>query len=126
VVSLSLMDLIQQVVANLEITEDKAEKGIGALLMALRASLDRTAFDDVKAALPHSERLMGRALMSGARTGEMAAVVGPAGLYAALAAAGFQKDDIPRLGRLVLEYLRPAIGSENVETFLATAPALRG
>jgi hypothetical protein len=54
------------------------------------------------------------------------AVVGPAGLYAALAAAGFQKDDIPRLGRIVLEYLRPAIGSANVEKFLASAPALRG
>src|SRR3989442_14856514 len=94
--------------------------------MALRASLDRVAFDGVKAALPHSERLMGRALMSGARTGEMAAVAGPAGLYAALAAAGFQKDDIPRLGRIVLEYLRPAIGSDNVEKFLASAPALRG
>ena len=120
------MDLVQQVIGNLEITEDKAEKGIGALLMALRASLDRVAFDGVKAALPHSERLTGRALMSGARTGEMAAVAGPAGLYAALAAAGFQKDDIPRLGRIVLEYLRPAIGSDNVEKFLASAPALRG
>jgi len=126
VVFLSRMDLVQQVIGNLEITEDKAEKGIGALLMALRASLDRVAFDGVKAALPHSERLMGRALMSGARTGEMAAVAGPAGLYAALAAAGFQKDDIPRLGRIVLEYLRPAIGSANVEKFLASAPALRG
>jgi hypothetical protein len=31
-----------------------------------------------------------------------------------------------RLGRIVLEYLRPAIGSANVEKFLATAPALRG
>jgi len=120
------MDLVQQVIGNLEITEDKAEKGIGALLMALRASLDRVAFDGVKAALPHSERLMGRALMSGARTGEMATVAGPAGLYAALAAAGFQKDDVPRLGRIVLEYLRPAIGSANVEKFLASAPALRG
>jgi len=64
VVFLSRMDLVQQVIGNLEISEDKAEKGIGALLMALRASLDRVAFDGVKAALPHSERLMGRALMS--------------------------------------------------------------
>src|SRR3989454_8204625 len=47
VVFLSRMDLVQQVVGNLEISEDKAEKGIGALLMALRASLDRAAFDDV-------------------------------------------------------------------------------
>jgi len=56
---------------------------------------------------------MGRALMGGARTGEMAALIGPAGLLAALAAAGYQKDDIPRLGRLVLEHLRPAIGGRS-------------
>src|SRR3989449_2331116 len=36
-------------------------------------------------------RSMGRALMSGARTGEMAALVGPSGLWAALGAAGYQK-----------------------------------
>ncbi len=119
------MDLVQQVSANLEVHEEKAERGVGALLMALRMSLDRDAFDKIKLALPHSERLMGRALMSGARTGEMAAVMGPAGLLAALAAAGYHKDDIPRLGRLVLEHLRPAIGTENVEKFLAGAPALR-
>src|SRR5713101_8705539 len=120
------MDLVHQVAANLEIEPGKAEKGIGAILMALRMNLDGETFKKVKHVLPNSERLMGRALMGGARTGEMAAVVGPAGLYAALAAAGFHKDDIPRLGRIVLEYLRPAIGSENVEKFLATAPALRG
>jgi len=51
--------------------------------------------------------------------------VGPAGLLAALAAAGYQKDDIPRLGRLVLEQLRPAIGREKLEEFLRTAPMLQ-
>ncbi len=43
----------------------------------------------------------------------------------ALAAAGYQKDDIPRLGRLVLEHLRPAIGREKLEEFLRTAPMLQ-
>lgn len=120
------MDLVQQVAANLDIPKEQAEKGIGAVLMALRLSLERETFEKVKQALPHSERLMGRALMSGARTGEMAALTGPQGLFAALAAAGYQKDDIPRLGRIVLEYVRPTIGSEQVEKFLAGAPALRG
>ena len=119
------MDLVHQVAANLEIDAGKAEKGIGAILMALRMSLDRDTFDAVKHALPNCERLMGRALMSGARTGEMAALVGPAGLMAALAAAGYQKDDIARLGRLVLEHLGPAIGTEQLEKFLEGAPPLR-
>jgi hypothetical protein len=120
------MDLVQQVAANLAIEEAKAEKGIGAILMALRMSLDTEAFAAVKNSVPNSERLMGRALMSGARTGEMAAVVGPAGLYAALAAAGYLKEDIPRLARLVLEHVRPAIGKDKLEKFLDGAPALRG
>lgn len=119
------MDLVQQVSANLAIDSSKAEKGVGAVLMALRLSLDPDTFVAVKRALPHCERLMGRALMSGARTGEMAALVGPSGLMAALAAAGYQKDDIPRLGRIVLEHLQPTIGAEKVETFLQGAPALR-
>ena len=119
------MDLVEQVAANLAIDSAKAEKGIGAILMSLRASLDRETFDAVRNALPNCERLMGRALMSGARTGEMAAFVGPAGLMAALAAAGYQKEDIPRLGRLVLEQLRPAIGKEKLEQFIQGAPALR-
>src|SRR5882724_11145664 len=108
------MDLVHQVAANLEIPADKAEKGIGAILMALRMTLDGETFKKVKHALPNSESLMGRALMGGARTGELAA----------LAAAGYQKDDIPRLGRLVLEHLRPAIGREKLGEFLRTAPML--
>jgi len=119
------MELVQQVMANLEVDEGKAEKGIGAILAALRMSSDKTVFEQVKQAVPGAERYMGRALMSGARTGEMAAAVGPAGLMAALAAAGWQKDDVPRLGRLVTEYLRPTVGSAAIDTFLAKAPALR-
>src|SRR6266851_7011166 len=76
------MDLVHQVAANLEIDAGKAEQGIGAILMALRMNLDGETFKKVKHVLPNSESLMGRALMGGARTGEMAALVGPAGLLA--------------------------------------------
>jgi hypothetical protein len=69
---------------------------------------------------------MGRALMSTARTGEMIGVMGPAALVAGLAAAGFRKEDVPRLGRIVLEHLRPTLGNETVERFLEGAPALKG
>lgn len=119
------MDLVRQVMANLEIEEGQAEKGIGAILMALRMFLDKDTFEKLKRAVPHSERLMGHALMSGARTGEMA-MVGPARLMPALSAAGFKKDDIPRLGRIVLEHLRPTLGGAKLEKFLASAPALKG
>src|SRR5256885_3353848 len=119
------MDLVHQVAANLEIEAGKAEKGIGAILMALRMNLDGETFKKVKHLLPNSESLMGRALMGGARTGEMAALVGPAGLLAALAPAGAHKDDIPRLGRIVLEHLPPAHGREKLDEVLRIAPVLQ-
>jgi hypothetical protein len=120
------MDLVQQVVANLEVEAGQAEKGVGAILMALRMSADKDTFEKAKTAVPNAESYMGRSLMSGARTGEMMVMVGPAALLAGLAAAGFRKDDVPRLGRIVLEYLRPTIGNEAVEKFLDGAPALKG
>ena len=58
------MELVQQVVANLAVDSGKAEKGIGAILMALRMNLDPDTFKQVKHHLPNCESLMGRALMS--------------------------------------------------------------
>lgn len=120
------MDLVQQVVANLGVEPGQAEKGVGAILMALRMSVDQATFEKVRTAVPNHESYMGRALMSAARTGEMIGVMGPAALLAGLSAAGFQKDDVPRLGRIVLEHLRPTVGTDVVERFLDGAPVLRG
>ena len=121
------MDIVQQVAASLNVDESKAERGVGAILAALRTSIDRDTFDRVKATVPSAERLMGRALMSSsARTGEMPALGGPKGLLVALAAAGYDKNEIPSLGTLVLDALRPALGDAAAKQFLAGAPALQG
>lgn len=119
------MDLMHQVMSNLEVPEGKAEKGVGAILMALRMSVDKDTFEKAKQAIPHAERMMGHSLMSGGRTGEMAMMAGPGALIVSLAAAGFDKDDVPLLARIVLEYLRPTIGGPNVDKFYEQAPALR-
>src|SRR5437867_8144469 len=76
------MDLVEQIVANLEVEPGQAEKGIGAILMAMRMAVDKATFERVRAAVPNHESYMGRALMSGARTGEMIGVAGPAALMA--------------------------------------------
>jgi hypothetical protein len=119
------MDLVAQVATPLDVAPEKAEKGIGAILTALRLGVDPETFAALRRGLPDSDRLMGRSLMSGARTGEMAPLMGPAGLLATLAAAGYQKGEIPRLGQLVLEHPRPTMGADRIEQFLAAAPALR-
>jgi len=120
------MDLVEQVVANLDVEPGQAEKGVGAILMALRMTVDKPTFEKVRAAVPNVESYMGRALMSSARTGEMIGVVGPAALMAGLSAAGFKKEDVPRLGRIVMEHLRPTLGNDAVNRFLDGAPALKG
>jgi len=125
-VILGHMDLVEQVVANLEVEPGQAEKGVGAILMALRMAVDKPTFEKIRAAVPNGDSYMGRALMSGARTGEMIGVMGPGALMAGLSAAGFNKDDVPRLGRIVLEHLRPAVGNDVIDKFLAGAPALNG
>jgi len=120
------MDIVDQVVANLGVEPGQAEKGVGAILMALRMVVDKPTFEKVKAAVPNFESYMGRALMSTARTGEMIGVAGPAALMAGLSAAGFKKEDVPKLGRIVLEPLRSTVGNDTIERFLDGAPALRG
>src|SRR2546428_13775929 len=74
------MDLVEQIVANLEVEPGQAEKGIGAILMAMRTAVDKSTFEKVRVAVPNHESYMGRALMSGARTGEMIGVAGPRAL----------------------------------------------
>lgn len=120
------MDLVEQIVANLEVEPGQAEKGIGAILISMRMAVDKATFEKIRAAVPAHESYMGHALMStAARTGEMIGVAGPAALSAGLAAAGFRKEDMSRLGRIVMEHLRPSLGNEAIEKFLAGAPVLR-
>jgi len=119
------MDLAHHVAANLEIPVASAERGVGAILNALRMIVPRDLFDRVKASLPDAESYMGRALMSAARTGEMPGPTGPSGLARALLTAGIKHEDMPLLGRIVLEHVRPIIGEEAVATFRGLAPVLK-
>ena len=114
------MDLVEQIVENLSVEPGQAEKGIGVILISMRMSVDKASFEKVRAAVPAHESYMGHALMSAAaRTGEMIGVAGPAALSAGLTAAGFRKEDVPRLGRIVLEHLRPSVGNDVIDKFLA-------
>src|SRR5438552_2430430 len=106
----SPMELVHHVAATLQVDDSVAEKGIGAILMALRMSVPKETFEALKRSIPNSESMMGRSLMSSGRTAELAFVTGPKSLLAALAAAGLPTEDVPRLGRLVTEHVRSIIG----------------
>ena len=54
------MDLAHHVAANLEIPVASAERGVGAILNALRMIVPRDLFERVKASLPDAESYMGR------------------------------------------------------------------
>src|SRR5256885_10593082 len=119
------MDLVGQIVANLEVEPGQAEKGIGAILMAMRMAVDKATFEKVRVAVPNHESYMGRALMSGARTGEMIGVAGPAALMAGLSAARFCKGNVPRPGWIRLEHPRPTVRKHAIDQIPAGAPALQ-
>jgi len=119
------VDLVERIASELKIDEGKAERGIGAILAVLQIGVGREAFDRVKKELPNSERWMGRALMSGGRTGELPALGAPSALLAALTSAGYDKQEIPHLARIVFGALRPILGDQATDRLLAAAPGLR-
>lgn len=119
------MDIVERVSHTFATDRAKAERGVGAVLSALRLSIDKAAYDKVKAALPAADTLIGKALAPGGRTAEMAAVVAPSTLLAALAAQGWKKEDIAPLTRLVAEQLRALVGDDGIDTFYKSAPGLK-
>lgn len=104
------MDLVTDVSRALHVDRAKAERAVGAILSALRVSIDKAGFEKVKAAVPGAEGLIGKALQPGGRTAEMAALVAPSTLLAALASQGWKKEEIPTLLQQVLDLLRPIVG----------------
>src|SRR3989442_4890701 len=106
------MDLVDQIVANLEVEPGQAEKGIGAILMAMRMAVDKATFEKVRVAVPNHESYMGRALMSGARTGEMIGVAGPRALIAGPSGPGGRSREMARPGPVVVRDPPPHAGQE--------------
>jgi hypothetical protein len=120
------MDLIDHVTETFKADRARAEKGVGAVLSALRTTMDKDSWEKLKKALPNAELYVGRSMMvGGGRTAEMAPIVAPSTLLAALATQGWPKDDIPRFAMTVIDAVRAAVGPAAVDKFLAAAPGLR-
>lgn len=119
------MDLVDRVTLAFQTDRAQAEKGVGAVLSALRLSLDKEAYEKLRAAVPGADALIGKAMAPGGRTAEMAALVAPGTLLAALAAQGWKKDEVARLATLVVEQLRPIVGDAGADKFYAGAPGLK-
>jgi hypothetical protein len=119
------MDLIERVCQSFAADRAKAEKGVGAVLSALRVSVDKEAYEKVRVAVPGADALIGKAMAPGGRTAEMAALVAPGTLLAALAAQGWKKDEVAPLTTLVVEHLRPFVGDAGADKFYKGAPGLK-
>jgi hypothetical protein len=119
------MNLIDQVSQSLNADRATAEKGVGAVLSALRTTLDKEGWAGVKKAIPDAEAFVGRSMaVGGGRTAEMAPIVAPSTLLAALAAQGWKKDQIPTLARLVIDAVQASLPQGALKTFLDRAPGL--
>jgi len=120
------MDLIDRVMQSFKVDRTKAEKGVGAVLSAIRTTLNKEAWEKVRQAVPDAELFVGRSMLVGAgRTAEMAPIVAPSTLLAALAAQGWRKDEIGSLAKLVVDEIRPTVGDAGLEKFLAASSGLK-
>ena len=120
------MDLIDRITQKFKADRAKAEKGVGAVLSALRTTIDKETWEQVKKAVPDAELFVGRSmLVGGGRTAEMAPIVAPSTLLAALATQGWRKDEIPQLAQLVIDDVRAGVGDAAVQRFIAASPGLK-
>lgn len=118
------MDPVDKLAQAFRVDRVKAEKGLGAVLSALRISLDKDGWEAVRRLVPGAEGYIGKSMMrDGGRTAEMASITSPANLQVTLAGQGWRRDEVPKLATLVAEDVRAAVGDAAIERFLA---AVRG
>ncbi len=120
------MDLVRDVTTRLSVDEDLAVRGLGALFIALRMTADPGTFTGIASAFPDCGRWMQRAPFQNGGTGEMLALATPGAVRRILLIAGFLDDQIPTLGGIVGQAVRPAIAEDAFEKITASLPLFAG
>jgi hypothetical protein len=119
------MDPVERLAQTLHVDRARAEKGFGAVLSAVRVTLDKDGWEAVRRAMPDAEGYIGRSMMmDGGRTAEMASLTSPANLHATLARQGWKKDEVPQVISAVVAHLTSGVGKETLERFLKALPVV--
>lgn len=112
-------ELVQEVVRELNVDDQKARDGVGLLLFAIRFTTDQATFDAIKQAIPDAQELLIKALAAGGRTAEMLAVANPEAVKKRLLAARWAEDELEQLGALVLGAVTGILDAATAERVTA-------
>jgi hypothetical protein len=118
-------ELIQRVVAATGLSPETSEKAIGIILAFLREEGPKTEVDQLLAAIPGSESLIGTRTKGGGLMGMLGNMVGGVmGLGQKLMGAGVSMGQMHPLGREVLAYGREKAGEDVVGPIVGAVPGL--
>ncbi len=120
------MDLVQSVVSETGLSEERAQDGLGAVFMAIRMAVDAKTFGEVATAFPDLGAWMQQAPLSARWTGEMLTMATPRALRRILLNAGFKEEQVGGLWTVVGRSLREAVGVEPHQKIMEKLPVLSG
>lgn len=120
------MDLVEIVVSETGLSEDRAKDGLGAVFMAIRMAVDAKTFGEVATAFPDVGIWMQNAPLSARWTGEMLAMATPRALRRILLNAGFKEEHVDSLWAAVGSGLRESVGTGPHQKILEKLPVLSG
>jgi len=120
------VDLVQSVVNEAGLSEERAKDGLGAVFMAIRMAVDAKTFSEVATAFPDVGTWMQKAPLSARWTGEMLAMATPRALRRIMLNAGFKEEEVDGLWTVVGRGLRDAVGVEPHQKIMEKLPVLSG
>jgi len=120
------VDLVQIVVSETGLSEERAKDGLGAVFMAIRMAVDAKSFGEVATAFPDVGSWMQKAPLSARWTGEMLAMATPRALRRIMLNAGFKEKQVDSLWTAVGRGLRESVGVEPHKKIVEKLPVLSG
>ncbi len=105
------MDIVQRVMSECGVGQEKAEEVLGILFMAIRWSITAEEHQRVWATVPEVNDWLKKATFGGGggRSAELRMFTDPDAVTRNLAAVGFDDDAITQLGAIVGETLRESV-----------------
>ena len=116
------MNLVQAVIDHLDVDEERAIKGLGALFLAIRMAVDMKTFTQIASAFPDSGQWMLEAPFQGGGTGEMLAMATPGAVRRILLIAGFDDNEIHGLCETVGSGIKASVTPDTYRSMVENLP----
>ena len=114
-------ELIERIEEKAGISSDAARSSVAALLSYLDKNAPKRRMEELYAAVPGSEALVGK------RRGGIFGAFGGGlmGVYSQLSAAGLSNEQMQHAGEELMVFAREKVGDDAVDDVIGLVPALR-